>query len=100
MDTINKEKSVLKWLLLKDQVPWSDGSGALGQKNKLVQPPTSLENFPQKSYFFQFLVLFWSKKSLWVGSKKYPGQSWVSTLFTTRQRYARVGSDQGTSIVT
>jgi len=55
-----------------------------------------LENFPYKSQFFNFFP-FRAKKSLWVGSKKYPGPRQARLLFTEGQKYAWVRLDQGPS---
>jgi len=40
------------------------------------------------------------KKNLIRSGQKVPGSKWISLLFTAGQRYARVGSGQGPSLVT
>jgi len=45
----------------------------------LDHPPLGQENFPPKSLIFHFFSLD-QIKSNWVGSKKYPGLSWVGPL--------------------
>jgi len=57
-----------------------------------------LENFPKKSQIFQLRPL-WVKKISLGQVRKYLGQRRVSLLFTAGQKYTRLGSGQGPSLV-
>jgi len=60
------------------------------------QPPSGLENFPQKYQIFHFFAS--DQKNIIGLGQKYPGQRRVGPLFSVGHKYAQFGSGQGSSL--